>query len=165
MPPVLQYFLIEDNKKSSTSGLELVSENPPHACSLTMSHLKTSLFPFWPTFNLNPNQYIQPTAHRCQNTLFLDVILKIIFLPGYFLLKIIHFFQYSVNTHIANNIFLYIMILEHSFHKILYKKGSPLQWWARIFEYLNIQIKWPSNIICICICAISPVRIYLDIHS
>ena len=131
----LTIFLIEDNKKSSTSGLELVSENSPHSCTLTMSHLMTSLFPFWPTFNLNPNQYIQPTAHRCQNTLFLDVILKIIFLAGYFLLKIRHFFQYSVNTHIAINILLYIMILEHSSHKILYKKGSPLQWWAWIFEY------------------------------
>ena len=35
------------------------------------------------------------------------------------------------------------------------------QWWAWIFKYSNMQIKWPSNIIR----AISPVRIYLDIHS
>ena len=32
-------------------------------------------------------------------------------------------------------------------------------------EYSNIRIKWPSNIICIRICAISPVRTYSDIHS
>ena len=38
---------------------------------------------------------------------------------------------------------------------------SP-QWWAWIFEYSNILIKWPSNIIPIC--AISPVWIYSDIY-
>ena len=31
--------------------------------------------------------------------------------------------------------------------------------------YSNILIKWPSNIICIRIRAISPVQIYSDIHS
>ena len=31
------------------------------------------------------------------------------------------------------------------------------------YEYSNIQIKWLSNIICICICAISGIRIYSDI--
>ena len=39
------------------------------------------------------------------------------------------------------------------------------QWWAQIFKYYNILIKWPSNIICIFICAISPVQIFLYIHS
>ena len=38
------------------------------------------------------------------------------------------------------------------------------QWWARIFEYLNIWIKWPSNIIRIHIRVISSVRIYSDIY-
>ena len=33
------------------------------------------------------------------------------------------------------------------------------------YEYLNIRIKWPSNIIRIRICAISRVRIYSDIRS
>ena len=39
------------------------------------------------------------------------------------------------------------------------------QRWAQIFEYLNIWIKLPSNIIRICILSISPVGIYSDIHS
>ena len=33
------------------------------------------------------------------------------------------------------------------------------------YEYLNIWLKWPSNIIRIRICAISGVRIYSDIRS
>ena len=33
------------------------------------------------------------------------------------------------------------------------------------YEYSNIRIKLPSNIIRICICEISGVRIYLDICS
>ena len=40
-----------------------------------------------------------------------------------------------------------------------------VQWRAQIFEYLNIRIKWLSNIIRIRIRAISPVRIYSDIHT
>ena len=39
------------------------------------------------------------------------------------------------------------------------------RWWARIFEYSNIRIKWPPNIIRIRIRAISLVQIYSDIHS
>ena len=39
------------------------------------------------------------------------------------------------------------------------------QWWAQIFKYSNIQIKWLLNILLIRICAIFPVRIYLDLHS
>ena len=43
-----------------------------------------------------------------------------------------------------------------------YKKISSI---SDKYEYSNIRIKLPSNIICICIRAISGVRIYSDIHS
>ena len=42
------------------------------------------------------------------------------------------------------------------------KKKSSI---SEKYKYLNIKIKWPSNIICICIHAISGVQIYLDICS
>ena len=50
-----------------------------------------------------------------------------------------------------------ITFLENFFLRSIY--GSDEH------EYSNIRIKWPSNIIRIRIRAISPVRIYLDIHS
>ena len=46
-----------------------------------------------------------------------------------------------------------------------FNKPCGGQWWAQIFEYSNIRIKWLSNIIRICIRGISPVRIYSDICS
>ena len=56
-----------------------------------------------------------------------------------------------------------MLLLNNPSNALQYYKIS--QWWAQIFEYSNIWIKWPLNIICIRIRAISPIQIYSNIHS
>ena len=51
--------------------------------------------------------------------------------------------------------------VEDSINELFFKVTTL----SHEYEYLNIQIKWPSNIICIHIYAISRVRISWDIHS
>ena len=57
--------------------------------------------------------------------------------------------------------------VSHKIHCTIYSWDSMSESFFKVtaisyeYEYTNIQIKWPSNIIRICICAISRVRIYL----